>query len=197
MQQQAQSAMSYSPLLLVSVLWGSYAPTLRYLYSMDPDLTPQVLTAHRTAISAVTLLAASAASLGYKAYKQRQQREQEAQAALLLQQQLEQQQAQQQWWQLSSWLPEWAQHFGRSSNSREQQQEEDSSGSSTGDSAAATASAAAVLAAGLELGIWNFLGTSSQVKELYTDTIAHSRRSSSRGGGCSSRGRISDSVAWC
>lgn len=32
----------YTALLFVSLLWGSYAPALRYLYSMDDLLTPQV-----------------------------------------------------------------------------------------------------------------------------------------------------------
>lgn len=32
----------YMALLSVSLLWGSYAPALRYLYSMDELLTPQV-----------------------------------------------------------------------------------------------------------------------------------------------------------
>jgi hypothetical protein len=32
----------YMALLFVSLLWGSYAPALRYLYSTDELLTPQV-----------------------------------------------------------------------------------------------------------------------------------------------------------
>lgn len=157
--------LDYSPLLLVSLLWGSYTPVLRYLYSIDPLLTPQVLTAHRTVISAVALLAASAASIGYSKYLQKQQHKQE-----VLQRQQQQLEQQQHWqYRLLAVMPEWLQHFGSNPDSDNSSRgRQDGVTSSSGDDnsstdVAATASAAAVLAAGLELGVWNFLGTSSQV----------------------------------
>jgi hypothetical protein len=36
----------YMALMFVSLLWGSYTPALRYLYSMDELLTPQVRFRH-------------------------------------------------------------------------------------------------------------------------------------------------------
>jgi hypothetical protein len=39
---EGPDASSYLLLLAVSLLWGSYAPSLRYLFSMDALLTPQV-----------------------------------------------------------------------------------------------------------------------------------------------------------
>ena len=49
----------YLPLVVVSLLWGSYTPSIRYMYSLDPSVSPQVLTAYRTALSAILLLAAT------------------------------------------------------------------------------------------------------------------------------------------
>lgn len=40
--QDTASPSDYSALMFVSLLWGSYTPVLRYLYSMDDLLTPQV-----------------------------------------------------------------------------------------------------------------------------------------------------------
>jgi hypothetical protein len=40
--QDATVPSDYMALLSVSLLWGSYTPALRYLYSMDSLLTPQV-----------------------------------------------------------------------------------------------------------------------------------------------------------
>lgn len=46
-------------LLLVSALWGTYTPALRYLFTQDQALSPQTLTAYRSVISAATLVLAS------------------------------------------------------------------------------------------------------------------------------------------
>jgi drug/metabolite transporter (DMT)-like permease len=48
-----------APLLVVSVLWGSYTPSIRYLYALDPSISPALLTALRTCLSALVLVAAS------------------------------------------------------------------------------------------------------------------------------------------
>jgi hypothetical protein len=53
---------SLSPTLLlvgVSLLWGTYAPALRFLYTLDHPPSPALLTALRTVISAASLLALS------------------------------------------------------------------------------------------------------------------------------------------
>eukprot|EP00879_Flechtneria_rotunda_P001748 GHRR01001911.1.p1 GENE.GHRR01001911.1~~GHRR01001911.1.p1 ORF type:complete len:730 (+),score=353.40 GHRR01001911.1:370-2559(+) len=161
LKQQANSTDGYASLLLVSALWGSYTPALRYLYSMDSLLTPQVLTAHRTVISAAALLAASAVSLAYGKYTQHMRQQQKTQ--------LHQQPRVQQ---VSSHSSGSSSSSSDSSSGREliKQPTSRSSSGLTGDAA----NAAAVLTAGLELGIWNFLGTSSQAigVELSTATKA-------------------------
>jgi drug/metabolite transporter (DMT)-like permease len=46
----------------VSLLWGTYAPALRWLFLFDENLTPATLTAWRTALSAAAMLAAALAT---------------------------------------------------------------------------------------------------------------------------------------
>lgn len=177
---------SYFPLVLVSLLWGSYTPALRYLYSMDSLLTPQVLTAHRAIISAVALLSVSVISISYNRYQQHQELRQQQD----IEQQLELQQQQQSTahamlGKLQYWLPDWVRHHNKpinSSNSSSKGRTNSSTdilaaatrSSSNEGAGPSTSTAGAVLAAGLELGIWNFLGTSSQAigLELSTATKA-------------------------
>ncbi len=48
-------------LATVAVLWGSYSPTLRWLYTLDQPPTPVALTAARTVIQAAALYASAMA----------------------------------------------------------------------------------------------------------------------------------------
>jgi hypothetical protein len=48
-------------LATVALLWGSYSPTLRWLYTLDQPPTPVALTAARTVIQAAVLYASAMA----------------------------------------------------------------------------------------------------------------------------------------
>jgi drug/metabolite transporter (DMT)-like permease len=60
----------------VSLLWGTYAPSLRWLFLFDESLTPATLTAWRTTLSALAMLAAAAAT-GALGQDERERREEE------------------------------------------------------------------------------------------------------------------------
>lgn len=49
-------------LLGVTLLWGTYVPTLRFLFQQDAAVSPQAVTACRTLLAAGALLVAAAAA---------------------------------------------------------------------------------------------------------------------------------------
>jgi drug/metabolite transporter (DMT)-like permease len=107
-------------LAFVSLLWGTFAPAVRFLYTQDATISPAFLTGVRGTLSATSLIIASLVG---------------------------QQQA-----------PPGASPAPAGSQQQVQQQQDRS----------------ALLLAGLELGVWNFLGTSCQATglELTTATKA-------------------------